>query len=238
MNDETPVKIRNSAEYKGKDRWEWSVWIDGPPERLDEIAYVEYILHPTFAQPVHRIGDRSSQFRFNSRGWGEFMIHANVASHTGKIQRLDHWLKLADRNRTAGFRVADVERPTIFVSYSRADSRIAEELCRFLEEDRKCEVFTDNQLNADEPIQRAVKSLISRTDALVALIPEELSSRWVLDEIAEALHQQIPVVPVLLGAEAVLPPSLADRKALRLPDPRNSEEALAVVGEALDRLNL
>lgn len=238
MSDDAPIKIKNSSEYKGKDRWEWSVWIDGPSERLDEIAYVEYILHPTFTQPVRLSKDRGSQFRLNSRGWGEFMIHANVASHTGKIQRLDHWLKLTDQDRSAGFRVADVEMPTIFVSYSRADSRIAEALCRFLEENRKCEVFTDNQLNADEPIQRAVKSLISRTDALVALIPDELSSRWVLDEIAEALLQQIPVVPVLLGEEAVLPPSLADRKALRLADPRNPEEALAFVGEALDRLNL
>jgi transcription initiation factor IIF auxiliary subunit len=238
MSEDVQIKMNNSAKYKGKDRWEWSVWIDGPAERLDEIAYVEYILHPTFTQPIRRVEDRGSQFRLNGRGWGEFMIHANVATHTGEIQRLDHWLKLTDENRSAGMRVADVEKPTVFLSYSRVDSRIAEELRRFLEEQKGYEVLTDNQLNPDEPVARAVKSLISRTDALVALIPDEISSQWVLEEIVEALHQQIPVVPILLGREAVLPPPLADRQPLRLIDPRRSQEALDLVGKALDQLNL
>src|SRR5206468_4896437 len=84
MSEDVQIKMNNSAKYKGKDRWEWSVWIDGPAERLDEIAYVEYILHPTFTEPIRRVEDRGSQFRLNSRGWGEFMVHANVATHTGE----------------------------------------------------------------------------------------------------------------------------------------------------------
>jgi transcription initiation factor IIF auxiliary subunit len=238
MSEDMPIKMKNSAEYKGKDRWEWSVWIDGPTERLDEIAYVEYILHPTFAQPVRRVEDRGSQFRLDSRGWGEFMIHASVATHAGKTQRLDHWLRLIDQNRSAGMRVVDVEKPTIFLSYSRVDSRIAEELIRSLEKDNGYEVLSDDQLNSNEPVARSIKSLISRTDALVALIPDEISSQWVLAEIIEALQQQIPVVPVLLGKEAVLPKPLADRQSLRLTDPRNSQEALDLVRNALDELNL
>lgn len=238
MSEDMPIRMNNSAKYKGKDRWEWSVWIDGPAERLDEIAYVEYILHPTFDQPLRRVKDRSSQFRLTGRGWGEFMIHANISTHAGEIQRLDHWLRLTDEGRSAGMRVADVEKPTIFLSYSRVDSRVAEALSRFLEEERGYEVLTDNELSSDEPTARAIKSLISRTDALVALIPDEISSLWVLDEIVEALQQQIPVVPVLLGPEAVLPPPLADRQSLRVTNPRNSQEALDLVGKALDELNL
>ena len=235
-------KMNNSAKFKGKDRWEWSVWIDGPAERLDEIAYVEYILHPTFTEPIRRVEDqRSANSDSNSRGWGEFMVHANVTTQRpGEIQRLDHWLRLTDENRRAGMRGGRmiVEKPTVFLCFSRVDSRIAEELRRFLEEKKGYEVLTDDQLNPDEPVTRAVKSLISRTDVLVALIPDEISNRWVLDGIVEALHQQIPVVPMLLGKEAVLPPPLAQRQAVRLTDLRSSQEALDLVGKALDQLNL
>jgi hypothetical protein len=195
-------------------------------------------LHPTFDQPLRRVEDRGSKFRLSSRGWGEFMVHANIATNAGEIQRLDHWLKLTDEGRSAGMHVVDVEKPTIFLSYSRVDSRIAEALRRFLEEEKGYEVLTDNQLSSDEPTARAIKSLISRTDALVALIPDEISSLWVLDEIVEALQQQIPVVPLLLGPEAVLPPPLADRQSLRVTNPRSSQEALDLVGKALDELNL
>jgi hypothetical protein len=232
------IKIKNSATYKGRDRWEWSVWIEGPSERLDEIAYVDYILHPTFAQPLRHVEDRGSAFRLNSKGWGEFMIHANVAMHSGETQRLDHWLRLVDDSHSAGMRAADVEKPTLFVSYSRADTRIAEELCRFLEENKGYEILTDNQLNVDEPAARAIRSMIGRTDAVVALIPDELSSRWVMEEIGEAVQQQIPVIPVLLGKNADAPPSLADTQSLRLKDRRNSAEAIQLVTKALEQLNL
>ncbi len=29
--------------YMGKDRWEWSVWVDGPPEELDALDRVIYV---------------------------------------------------------------------------------------------------------------------------------------------------------------------------------------------------
>jgi len=238
MKEDLPIKLVNSAKYKGRDRWEWSVWIDGPATALDQIESVEYVLHPTFAQPVRRVQNRASRFQLDSRGWGEFMIHASITTRTGQTQKLDHWLRLTDDEHSAGVRVAAVEKPTLFLSYSRADSRIAEELRRFLEEKKGYEVLTDNQLNQDEPIARAIKSMISRTDALVALIPDELSSRWVLDEISAAIHQQIPVVTVLLGEEATLPPALADKQMLRVTNPRDSQAALDLVSKALEELNL
>jgi hypothetical protein len=238
MSADAPIKLKNSAEYKGKDRWEWSVWVDGPAERLDEIASVEYILHPTFVQPVRIVTDRTSNFKLSSRGWGEFMIHANVKNHGGGIQRLEHWLKLTDGTESAGRSVAAVEKPTIFMSYSRVDSRIAEQVRRFLEKEKGFEVLTDDHLNADEPATHAIKSLISRADAVLALIPDETSSRWVLQELEVARQQQIPVVPMLLGEEAVLPPKFADKQALRLMDTGSSEEALGLVKNALAKLNL
>jgi hypothetical protein len=178
---------------QGKDRWTWSVWIDGPPERLDEIEYVEYIPHPTFREPVRRVADRSSQFRLNSRGWDEFTIHANVITHAGQKLRLDHWLKLEDVGTSAGIRELAAGKLTIFVSYSRADYPLAAELCRFLNS-KGFKVVTDNELSPEEPIDRAMKSLISRSDAMLALIADE-PGRWVLNEIFEAQKQQVPVIP-------------------------------------------
>jgi transcription initiation factor IIF auxiliary subunit len=44
--------IRQTASYAGSDaggeRWNWSVWIDGPDAELDQVESVEWVLHPTF----------------------------------------------------------------------------------------------------------------------------------------------------------------------------------------------
>jgi hypothetical protein len=68
----------------------------------------------------------------------------------------------------------------------------------------------------------AIRSLIARSDAVLALIADEPSS-WVLDEISDAQKQQIPVVPMLLGKNAAFPNTIANTKALRI---ENSEAAL------------
>ena len=48
------LEIRQSSTYMGKERWEWSVWLDGPAEDLDAIDRVIYILHSTFHDPVRQ----------------------------------------------------------------------------------------------------------------------------------------------------------------------------------------
>ena len=42
------LRLRNTWKYKNADRWDWSVFVedDGSGD-LDDIAFVEYILHPT-----------------------------------------------------------------------------------------------------------------------------------------------------------------------------------------------
>jgi transcription initiation factor IIF auxiliary subunit len=88
------LAIRQSEKYEGDDWWEWAVWVEGPDEALDGIAFVEWTLHPTFPNPIRRIRDRASKFRLETAGWGVFTILALVQMSDGKQVRLRHDLAL------------------------------------------------------------------------------------------------------------------------------------------------
>jgi transcription initiation factor IIF auxiliary subunit len=88
------LEIRQSATYMGRDRWEWSVWIDGTSEELDTVDHVIYILHPTFHDPVRVVQDRSTGFRLSTSGWGTFTLNAKVVSKDGSETVLQHDLVL------------------------------------------------------------------------------------------------------------------------------------------------
>jgi transcription initiation factor IIF auxiliary subunit len=88
------LRLNQDYEYKREDWWEWSVWVDGPQQELDQIKYVEYTLHPTFPRPVRRIFDRSSGFRLQTAGWGRFTIFAKIVHDGGEETLLEHFLQL------------------------------------------------------------------------------------------------------------------------------------------------
>jgi hypothetical protein len=236
MDDDLQLRLKNSSVWQGKDRWKWSVWVDGKQESIEQVDRVEYILHPTFPDPVRLVTDRASNFKLNSKGWGEFMIHANVVTKTGRTLRLNHWLKLSGGESVGERQIRGTEKPSVFLAYSKADYPLAAELSRFLEA-RGLEVLSENQLKPDEPIMSAVRSLIGSADAVLALIAQEPSS-WVLNEIFEAEKQQIPILPMLLGKNARLPTSIANRQALQIDNPNDSREAEKAIEVELSKLNL
>jgi transcription initiation factor IIF auxiliary subunit len=88
------LTLKQDFEYLGKDLWDWSVWVDGSEQELDQIEYVEYTLHHTFPKPVQRRADRSSQFRLHASGWGGFTIYAKIVHKDGNLTLLDHFLEL------------------------------------------------------------------------------------------------------------------------------------------------
>ena len=96
-----PLSIQQSEEYLGKDRWKWSVWLEGAPAELDSVDNVVYILHPTFNNPVRRIDDRTTNFRLDTSGWGRFTIHAKVFHRDGQETTLQHDLVLLYPDGTA-----------------------------------------------------------------------------------------------------------------------------------------
>jgi transcription initiation factor IIF auxiliary subunit len=89
------LELKQDFEYEGQDWWEWSVWVDGSEQELDQIDYVEYTLHPTFPKPVQKIDDRSSQFRLHASGWGMFTIYAKIVHKDGKHTLREHLLELS-----------------------------------------------------------------------------------------------------------------------------------------------
>jgi transcription initiation factor IIF auxiliary subunit len=244
MREEKRLRIKNLARRNRPGRLDWTVWIDGPTEKLDEIDQVEYILHPTFPQPVRTVRERSTNFRLDSRGWGEFMIHAKITTKNGQVLDLDHWLRLREttgggstqlsiKGLTPDLNEVYSEKLTVFVSYSRADLPVFK-VFRTVLKDHGLEVVTADASRVSQPLEREIKSLIGSADAVVALISEE-PSRWVVDEIAEAQRQGVTVVPVLLG-DAEAPTSLADLQSLRISNPNDPEEVIGVLEDQLAKL--
>jgi len=86
--------IAQTETYLGDDWWSWAVWIEGPDAELDRIAFVEYTLHPTFAEPVRTVSARRSKFRLSSGGWGSFTVYARIYRKDGSTLRRQHELAL------------------------------------------------------------------------------------------------------------------------------------------------
>ena len=92
MPDE--LTIQQWEKYEGEKWWKWAVWVEGPDEALDRIDFVEWVLHPTFPNPVRTIDNRASKFRLDTGGWGVFWIRARVQLKDGQQTKLEHYLKL------------------------------------------------------------------------------------------------------------------------------------------------
>ena len=100
------VQVQQDSSMRRTGWWDWSVWLTGSDADLHQIEFVEYVLHPTFSEPVQRQTDRSSGFRLNASGWGEFLIHINVHTRDGKVIKLEHWLRLSESASASGFESA------------------------------------------------------------------------------------------------------------------------------------
>lgn len=95
----TLIKLKNYAKEekprKGTRWFRWKVFIDASPEVLNSITEVKYLLHPTFPQPVRIRTNKDSNFEFESSGWGEFTIRADIKFQDGHTKVVTHWLDLS-----------------------------------------------------------------------------------------------------------------------------------------------
>lgn len=105
------VKFNNYSrltEKKYDDDWyEWCVFVDEDPVVINAINAVEYVLHPSFPEPVRFVQDKSSKFALFSSGWGSFDIKIRInfedgtslgASYTLRLERDDWPRKQAPEN--------------------------------------------------------------------------------------------------------------------------------------------
>jgi transcription initiation factor IIF auxiliary subunit len=89
------LKLRNKWNYKGDDRWKWEAFLDDEGSgELNEVEFVEYILHPTFPDPIRRVSDRNGGFPVKSEGWGQFDLKAFAMMKDGSKKSLNHNVRL------------------------------------------------------------------------------------------------------------------------------------------------
>ena len=89
------LKLKNRWTYKGDDRWKWEAFVDDEGSgELGDVEFVEYVLHPTFVNPIRRVSDRDGGFVLKSEGWGEFNLKAFARMRDGSKKSLSHSVRL------------------------------------------------------------------------------------------------------------------------------------------------
>jgi transcription initiation factor IIF auxiliary subunit len=88
-----PITAGNVATQLQPGWWEWTVFIQGPEDALNQIQCVQYTLHPTFPHPVRDVcirGTSSQAFALTATGWGTFQIRIRMFLKNGRVQDLTH----------------------------------------------------------------------------------------------------------------------------------------------------
>lgn len=96
------LRLRNTWKYKGYQEWDWSIFLedDGTGE-IENVLFVEYILHPTFPNPMKIKTNKDRKFILHTSGWGAFEVKAFVHTVQGEKIKLIHHLSL-ERNPNEG----------------------------------------------------------------------------------------------------------------------------------------
>ena len=85
------LAVKNTSTYAGAGRWDWTIFIDADPDTLRQIQCVEYVLHPTFPNPVRKVCERpNTKFAYSTNGWGTFTVKVNIQYRDGRVEALEH----------------------------------------------------------------------------------------------------------------------------------------------------
>lgn len=89
---------------------------------------------------------------------------------------------------------------TIFISYSRKDSTIADYLCNTLENDNiQCWIAPRNIAPGIE-YSKAISDAIEKCKIFISIISDEsINSNWIINEIEYALLQAKTIIPLFIG---------------------------------------
>jgi len=87
----TNLSASNVATRIGNGFWQWTAFIQGPPETLRQVKCVRYTLHPTFPNPIRDVCSRGNgprAFPLTTSGWGTFPLKIHVLFANGKTTDL------------------------------------------------------------------------------------------------------------------------------------------------------
>ena len=94
---EGALSIGNTSSYSGNRQFVCTLYIMGQRKDLDQIQYVDYMLHPTFAKPIIGVADRGGELAFPLElpVYGEFEVKARIYFKGFKVTEiLSHWVRL------------------------------------------------------------------------------------------------------------------------------------------------
>jgi YEATS family len=196
------LRVAQDARYDGdggKDWWKWSVWLDGPDSELDEVVSVEWMLHPSFPNPIRKVTNRQSQFKLKTGGWGGFVIRARVKRTNRKITLLKHSLKLEypserrTKSRSKG-------GPRVYLSYTSSSLRAVEIAKEFLKERAICWSDASFAAEGSETLLRAtLANDLAHCDAVLDFRSGPRSP-WAEWEISTARAHGVPVMGIRVPA--------------------------------------
>ena len=190
------------------------------------MEYVEYILHPSFSPPIHKISNRGTNFRLKMSGWGEFNIQKKVYLETGEVIRLEHWLELdkitpaqvIDQSsmKRPRFSAKSTEHPMLFLSSALADMKFSYALKDALE-DEGLEVIMNQDLDDDEPLEMLLATKQASFQAGLFVIsdirnPSIVHDYWVIQK------SEISSLIVQIGEPRDLPDEMEDLVRFQIKD--------------------
>lgn len=85
------LTVKNTSSYLGAGRWDWTIFVDADPNTLEQIECVEYILHPTFPDPVRKVCNQAkTKFAYSTNGWGTFTVKVHIRYNDSRVETLEH----------------------------------------------------------------------------------------------------------------------------------------------------
>jgi transcription initiation factor IIF auxiliary subunit len=75
--------------------YKWKLFVDEPSEVLETIEAVEYILHPTFPEPVQTRTEPDDAFALVRTGWGSFLAAIRIYFRDGRKEDVSYYVDLA-----------------------------------------------------------------------------------------------------------------------------------------------
>jgi transcription initiation factor IIF auxiliary subunit len=230
-------EIQQSVSPHHEGWWDWAVWLKGPSDELDDVKYVEYILHPTFPNPMKKVKDRDSNFRLQARGWGEFMIAIRIhLKDDDDIIKMEHWLELDEDAPakvgeslidTPSFRGRSSEKPRIFISSAMTDMKFTYALKDALE-DEGVEVLMGQDLDDDRPLSWRLHSERRSIQAGLFVVSEIINPSLKRDFNA-VQENKISSLVVELGEERNLPDYMRDVQRFQIKDASETEQVAASI---------
>ena len=215
------LKVSQNVTPHDKGWWDWSVWLDGPENELDEIKFVEYVLHPTFSKPVQMVSNRDTNFRLSARGWGEFNIKVRVHidddddGDDDTVIVLDHWLELDEIALTKGsesihYRSASkpAETPRLYLSCAVVDIEFAYELKDALRDDG-VEVLLKQDMSYEQSLESLLETQRRSIQGGVFVV-SEVRNPWMMRDYWTLTDNKISSLVVQIGEPRDLPDEMED----------------------------